>query len=754
MGGFFYRYMEKNEPSDYIRAETLKFALNYIRNTNDLSSQCVIEYFLCFLSKTEVRKVIDRCIGIIRKKGVHKAAMQDILGFNRLCKMTSEYLTENYTSPDESVLIEDIIMTAEKKCVAWRKKAKTKNDLFASRIEELKRILNISDETIEIFKVIYFSKCNHNFQNLCNGANISIDIRNDSRATIVNLRFFTGFPEQIIKRAIDRESPLRKYRVIDQDCDIVHQISEFLTGLSEEPLTNKFFRKYEGLPVDMESHSTVRQHTEVIENLIRNRGGKESINILLYGLPGTGKTEFCRSLGHHLGKEIYEINTYENDVRPEVGNKFRFTALKACQNTVNPDNSIIVIDEADEMLNGGSTASSLFMGQSRNTEKDIVNDYLDNSPGVYFWITNHSRNIEESTRRRFDYSIEFRRFSTIQRIKLWHSCIKKHQIEGQFTEGEIADFSKKYDINAGGIEVALKNYKRMTKCAVKDEKQKSKSEIIDTILKSHISLMTGSRKKRDMTEPVPFYSLEGLNIKGEILISESLDILKHFSGQMDEVDKVIQKERLNSMNLLMYGPPGTGKTEFAKFAALEIGRPLLCKRGSDLLSMWVGGTEQNIREAFREAEEEGAILFIDEADGLIAERSNAQRSWEVTQVNELLSNMEEFRGILICATNFKRNLDSASIRRFNIKIEFDYLDSNGKRLFFKRVLGDISGKELEEKDADTLEKIDNLAPGDFKVVRQKSIFMPKDKISNIALINSLQMEVASKNGVKSGRIGF
>ncbi len=754
MGRFFYRSKKIEEPSDYIRAETLKFALNYIRNTNDWSSEYVIEYFLCFLSKTEVSKVIDRYLGIIRGKGVKNARASDSNSFRRLYKEVVEYLTDNHSSPDESVLIEDIILSAEKKSAAWGKIAKTKGDFFASSINELKKALNISDETIEIFKVIYFSKCNHDFRNLCDGASICINPQRDTREAIVNLNFFTGFSEQVIKRAIAKDSPLRKYGVLEENFDIVNQISEFLSGLRTEPLTSKFFRKYAGEPVGLEAHSNVGNHVEVIEKLIMNRIDGESVNILLYGMPGTGKTEFCRSLGRHLGKDIYEINTYENDDRPASGSRFRFAALKACQNTVALDKSIMVIDEADEMLNGGSTASSLFFAPARNTEKDIVNDYLDNSPGVYFWITNHSRSIEESTRRRFDYSIEFKRFSTAQRIRLWQSCIRKHKIEGQFTADEIVGFAKRYEINAGGIDVALKNYKRMSRSGVQSENQKAKAEIIETILKPHISLMTGNKKKRDISEPVPFYSLEGLNIKGEIPISESLEILKQFSEQMDENSGSSKRERINNMNLLMYGPPGTGKTEFAKHAALEIGRPLLCKRGSDLLSMWVGGTEQNIREAFREAEDEGAILFIDEADGLITERSTAQRSWEVTQVNELLSNMEEFKGILICATNFKKNLDTASIRRFNLKIEFDYLDSKGKRLFFNRVLGDLSGKELDEKDSLCLERIDNLAPGDYKVVRQKYSFMPKEKITNMSLLSSLQTEASSKNEVKSGRIGF
>ena len=753
MGRFFYRSRNHKEPSDYIRAEALKFTLNYIKNSNDLSSEAVLDNLLCFLSKTEVSKIIIRYLKIIKKKD-RREKFKEEYSFRRVYKEAVEYLTDNCSSPEEAVLLDDIIRSAEKVVAKCGKSGKMKDDLFALRIGELQKAMVLSNEAMEIFKVIYFFRCNHDFENMCSGASIIMNSRDDSRAAIVNLKFFTGYSEQVIKSAISKDAPLRKYGILEEDLDIVHQISEFLTGLSAEPLTNKFFRKYEGQPVELEAHSNVSQHVEVIEKLIMNGGGNESVNILLYGLPGTGKTEFCRSLGHHLGKDIYEINTYENDDRPASGNKFRFTALKACQNTVPLDKSIIVIDEADEMLNGGSTASSLFFAPARNTEKDIVNDYLDNSPGVYFWITNHSRSIEESTRRRFDYSIEFKRFSTSQRVRLWQSCIKKHQLEGQFTPEEIAGFAKKYEINAGGIDVALKNYKRMIKSGKPGENQKARAEIIETILKPHISLMTGNKRKRDLSEPVPFYSLEGLNIKGEMPISESLDILKHFSEQMNEDSGSSKKEQIKNMNLLMYGPPGTGKTEFAKFAAMEIDRPLLCKRGSDLLSMWVGGTEQNIREAFREAEEDGAILFIDEADGLIAERSKAQRNWEVTQVNEFLSSMEEFNGILICATNFKKNLDTASIRRFNIKIEFDYLDSKGKRVFFNRVLGELTKKELEASDITALERIDNLAPGDFKVVRQKYSFMPKEKLTNSVLISSLQMEVSAKNNIKTGKIGF
>ncbi len=99
------------------------------------------------------------------------------------------------------------------------------------------------------------------------------------------------------------------------------------------------------------------------------------------------------------------------------------------------------------------------------------------------------------------------------------------------------------------------------------------------------------------------------------------------------------------------------------------------------MSPYIGVTEQLIREAFEQAEREHAILFIDEADSFLFTRENAGRSWELSQVNELLTNMENFNGMFIAATNFKEIIDSAALRRFSIKIKFDYLSAHGNQIF-------------------------------------------------------------------------
>ena len=174
--------------------------------------------------------------------------------------------------------------------------------------------------------------------------------------------------------------------------------------------------------------------------------------------------------------------------------------------------------------------------------------------------------------------------------------------------------------------------------------------------------------------------------------------------------------------------------------------------GSDLLSMWVGGTEQNIKQAFAEAEAEHAILFLDELDGLVQSRTTARNRWEVTQVNELLYQMENFNGVMIGATNFIQNLDQAIMRRFTFKLEFNFLDNEGKELFFERMFH----TSLSEEETRRLEEISSLAPGDFRTVRQ-SLYYYGGEVTNAMRLDALERESEAK-GISAfrerGKIGF
>ena len=145
---------------------------------------------------------------------------------------------------------------------------------------------------------------------------------------------------------------------------------------------------------------------------------------------------------------------------------------------------------------------------------------------------------------------------------------------------------------------------------------------------------------------------------------------------------------------------------------------------------------------------DGGTLFLDEIDGLVQDRTGASRSWEVTQVNELLHQMENFKGVMVGATNFMSNLDAAILRRFTFKLQFDYLTDEGKRLFFERMFG----SRLDDAEADRLARIPYLAPGDFRTVRQ-SLYYLADETTNSMRLDGLERESGLKKSAPK-KVGF
>ena len=111
------------------------------------------------------------------------------------------------------------------------------------------------------------------------------------------------------------------------------------------------------------------------------------------------------------------------------------------------------------------------------------------------------------------------------------------------------------------------------------------------------------------------------------------------------------KERPNA-RICLYGVAGTGKSAYAKFVASELGCEIIIKKASEILGMYVGQTEKNIANAFKEAKNKKAVLVFDEVDSFLQDRSSANRSWEISQVNEMLVQMESFNGVLSLQPTF------------------------------------------------------------------------------------------------------
>jgi hypothetical protein len=141
-----------------------------------------------------------------------------------------------------------------------------------------------------------------------------------------------------------------------------------------------------------------------------------------------------------------------------------------------------------------------------------------------------------------------------------------------------------------------------------------------------------------------------------------------------------------------------------------MGLPVLQKRASDLLGGLVGDTEKQIAAAFAEARADRAFLIFDEAESLLFDRTHATRSWELSQINEMLTWMSEHAYPFACTTNLVERLDEASLRRFLIKIRLGWLRPSQARVAFHTFFGLVAPPGLDA--------LTTLAPADFALVRR------------------------------------
>jgi len=172
------------------------------------------------------------------------------------------------------------------------------------------------------------------------------------------------------------------------------------------------------------------------------------------------------------------------------------------------------------------------------------------------------------------------------------------------------------------------------------------------------------------------------------LLRSACDQVKHRPKVLDEWGFGRKLAYGAGLSMLFSGPPGTGKTMAAQIVAGELGLELYKVDLSAVVSKYVGETEKNLGEIFREAARSQAILFFDEADVLFGKRTevkDAHDKYNNMEAAYLLQKIEEYPGISVLATNFLQNFDEAFKRRLKFIIEFPFPDA-GYRLALWRAV--------------------------------------------------------------------
>lgn len=184
----------------------------------------------------------------------------------------------------------------------------------------------------------------------------------------------------------------------------------------------------------------------------------------------------------------------------------------------------------------------------------------------------------------------------------------------------------------------------------------------------------------------------------------------------------------------------------------ELQRPLMIRQASDVMSKYVGETEQNMARMFAEAEAEQAVLLLDEADSFLRSRRLAERNYEVSEVNEMLQGMERYAGVFICTTNLFEELDEAALRRFTFKIRFHALrPAQRERMFVAEALGGAADA-LGDEQRRRLAALDQLMPGDFAAVRRQVDVLgvalePDEFLAQLEAEHRVKPEVRQRRGI-------
>jgi vesicle-fusing ATPase len=140
---------------------------------------------------------------------------------------------------------------------------------------------------------------------------------------------------------------------------------------------------------------------------------------------------------------------------------------------------------------------------------------------------------------------------------------------------------------------------------------------------------------------------------------------------------------------LFAGPPGTGKTMAAEVLAAELGLPMYRIDLSQVVNKYIGETEKNLKRLFDAADLSDLVLFFDEADSLFGKRTevkDAHDRYANLEISYLLERMERFKGLAILATNRRKDLDEAFLRRLRFIIEFPLPDEERRRELWRQMV--------------------------------------------------------------------
>ena len=433
--------------------------------------------------------------------------------------------------------------------------------------------------------------------------------------------------------------------------------------------------------------------------LFKTIGVKPPKGILLYGPPGSGKTLIARAVANETGAFFFLINGPE--IMSKLAGESESNLRKAFEEAEKNSPAIIFIDEIDSIAPKREKTQG-------EVERRIVSQLLTLMDGlksrahvIVMGATNRPNSIDPALRRfgRFDREIDIGVPDETGRLEVLRIHTKNMKLAEEVDLERVCKDTHGYvgaDLAALCTEAALQCIRE--KMDVIDlEDDTIDAEILNSmcVTNDHFSTALGISNPsalRETVVEVPNVTWEDIggleNVKRELQ-----EVVQYPVEHPEKFEKFGMSP---SKGVLFYGPPGCGKTLLAKAIANECQANFISVKGPELLTMWFGESEANVRELFDKARQSApCVLFFDELDSIATQRGGSvgDAGGAADRVlNQLLTEMDGMNAkktvFIIGATNRPDIIDSALLRpgRLDQLIYIPLPDENSRKQIFKSVL--------------------------------------------------------------------